>query len=65
MVEQIQYSGDELVLDIYSTEHPLRFRVMPSGFDFSTLGGERELLAGRNIIKLAEKLKDAIPATLF
>ncbi|MBX3245486.1 MAG: hypothetical protein KF685_13620, partial [Acidobacteria bacterium] len=65
MVEQIQYSGDELILDIYSAEHPLGFRVMPSGFDFSTLGGERELLAGRNIIKLAKRLREEIPTAHF
>ncbi len=65
LVEQIQYSGDELILDIYSAEHPLGFRVLPSGFDFSTLGGDRELLAGRNIIKLAEKLRETIPAARY
>lgn len=65
LVDQIQFSGDELVLDIYSVEHPLGFRVMPSGFDFSVLGEDREMLAGKNIIKLAEKLRNTMPGARY
>jgi hypothetical protein len=50
-------SSDELLIDIYTAETERGWRVTTKGFDFSTLGNEKRLLAVENIQLILEKLK--------
>jgi hypothetical protein len=50
-------SYDELLIDIYTKDSENGWRVTTKGFDFSTLGKEKRLLAVENIQFLLEKLK--------
>ncbi|MGD9564302.1 MAG: hypothetical protein AB7F88_19135 [Pyrinomonadaceae bacterium] len=50
-------SSDEVLIDIYAAGHEQGWRVATMGFDFSTLGKEKRLLAVENIQVLFEKLR--------
>lgn len=56
LLDEAQTSEDEAVIDIYTAGNRLGFRVMQHGFDFSVLGTERDILAGKNMVKLATRL---------
>jgi hypothetical protein len=58
--EEARVSKDEEVLDIHVSGNSPGFRVLTTGFDFSCLGEEKELLAVNNIGRLAEKLNEAV-----
>lgn len=55
-------SSDDILIDIYDTNAPHGWRITTKGFDFSTLGSEKRLLAVENIQLLLEKLKRSAPA---
>lgn len=56
MAESIS-SSDELLVDIYTRESEQGFRVTTRGFDFSTLGKGKSLLAVENMQLLLDGLK--------
>ena len=43
---------DEVVIDVYASEHSETWRIQANGFDFSCLGTEKSLLASENIRRL-------------
>ncbi|MBX7173760.1 MAG: hypothetical protein K1X72_22510 [Pyrinomonadaceae bacterium] len=65
VLESAEISSDETVIDIYSTQDNLGYRIEPKGFDFSCLGAEKSLLAKDNIKTLAEKLRSIVPNAKF
>ncbi len=44
------------MIDIYSREDATGYRIFAKGFDFSCLEAEKEILAAKNLKKLAQKL---------
>jgi hypothetical protein len=60
-----QTSSDEKVIDLYSKDNSVGWRIRSHGFDFSCLGGEKSLLVGENMAKLAAKLKADLPHARF
>jgi hypothetical protein len=54
-------SYDEPVIDLYSTNDPLGWRIPARGFDFSCLGAAKSLIVGENMKKLITKLVEFAP----
>jgi len=48
--------SDHLVIDLHTSVDRIGYRILPHGFDFSCLGGEKSLVAADNVRKLIEKL---------
>ncbi|MEQ1641842.1 MAG: hypothetical protein ABL959_00190 [Pyrinomonadaceae bacterium] len=57
LLNETSTSSDESVADIYSKDSPFGFRIRLSGFDFSCLGSERQLVAAQNFRLLIERLR--------
>jgi hypothetical protein len=55
-------SGDDPVLDLYSTGSDTGFRIVPAGFDFSCLGSEKGAMARENWSRLIQMLSEKLPA---
>ncbi len=55
-LDTAEISLDELVIDLYSQDDPLGYRVFSRGFDFSCLGDEKRMTANQNMSLLVEKL---------
>ena len=47
---------DEPILDIYSSKNVIGYRVLMSGFDFSSLGKDKGLIAAENLKELVRSL---------
>jgi hypothetical protein len=56
-----EVSSDEFLIDIYSDDDSIGYRIETKGFDFSCLGSEKQLLAKENIKTLVEKLRAFAP----
>ncbi|MEQ1645317.1 MAG: hypothetical protein ABL959_17845 [Pyrinomonadaceae bacterium] len=56
LLDESSTSSDELLADIYSRNSPIGFRIRVSGFDFSGLGHDRELIAAQNFRLLIERI---------
>jgi hypothetical protein len=56
---------DEQVVDIYPESDVYGFRIRPSGFDFSCLGGEMQPLASANMAELLSKIRSSFPNAKF
>lgn len=65
VLEAMETSSDDLVLDIYRTDEERGYRLTPNGFDFSCLGEEKQLLAADNMRLLTAKLKEFAGAERF
>lgn len=52
-----ELSADELLIDVYTQDDAIGYRISSRGFDFSCLETEKELLAGGNMKKLSKKLR--------
>lgn len=65
ILESSEQSRDEVLIDLYSREDAIGYRISSKGFDFSCLEGEKELFAGSNLKKLTEKLRAFAPAAKF
>ena len=61
LVDETETSSDEAVLDVYSRHDATGFRIMPTGFDFSCLAGNKGLLAADNLRRLADRLTEFAP----
>lgn len=57
ILETTEISNDEVLIDIYDRADLIGYRIESKGFDFSCLGGEKQLLAKENIKKLSETLR--------
>lgn len=61
LLQTNETASDEILVDIYSRQDEIGYRVEQNGFDFSCLGSGKSLLAAENIRKLAEKLSACAP----
>jgi len=61
LLEASETASDELLIDIYSREDEIGWRIEQNGFDFSCLGAEKSLLAAENIRRLVETLSAKAP----
>jgi hypothetical protein len=61
LMDEASTLSDEPILDIYSKDHQLGWRIPARGFDFSCLGPEKSLLVGENMKKLIQKLVELAP----
>lgn len=64
-LETSETASDEFLIDIYSREDLTGYRILTKGFDFSCLEAEKEILAAKNLKKLAKKLCKAAPGAKF
>lgn len=60
-LSESETSSDSFFIDIYSRNDSSGWRIPSSGFDFSSVGNEKSLLAGENLRKLIRKLADFAP----
>lgn len=58
MLDSTETASDESLIDIYSCEDLIGWRMLAKGFDFSCLEAEKGILAKDNIVKLADKLQN-------
>lgn len=65
VVDSAETFADDVVADIYLSGEREGFRVSTIGFDFSMLGGEKEMFAGVNMERLLAKLRSLCPNTAF
>lgn len=65
VLDEAATMSDEAVLDIYARGFPFGFRVNLSGFDFSCLSQEKELLAAANLTKLINALRLHAPDAIY
>ncbi len=64
--ESSETDKDETLIDIYTTQDHIGYRITTSGFDFSSaLGNQKEKLAHKNIPKLIEKFCEFAPHIKF
>lgn len=56
-LDESSSSSDHAVIDIYTTDEPLGFRISTNGFDFSCLGSDKKMLAVDNFRTLVEKIR--------
>ena len=61
MLNEASMSSDEPILDLYSRNDPLGWRIPARGFDFSCLGSEKSLFVGENMKKLVARLVEFAP----
>lgn len=61
LIDETMTSSDESILDIYSRQDPIGFRVHLTGFDFSCLGPDKGLIAVENMRRLVTVLKEHAP----
>jgi hypothetical protein len=58
-------SSDEPLIDIYSCDDNVGYRISTNGFDFSCLGDDKKLIASENIKALANHLRKFNPELTF
>ncbi len=61
LVDETATTSDESILDLYSRNDPVGFRVHLTGFDFSCLGDDKGLIAVENMRRLLAVLKEHCP----
>ena len=61
ILDATETASDEMLIDIYSKDDKIGFRIEQKGFDFSCLGDDKTMLAAQNIKLLIEKLKMFAP----
>lgn len=61
VLDEFETAEDLGVVDIYSSDDAVGFRVQATGFDFSLLGEDKELLADKNLTKFVDFLKRQFP----
>mgnify|MGYP003381243385 CR=1 FL=1 len=57
LLDETSTSSDESVTDFYTKDDAFGFRIRLSGFDFSCLDSERQLIAAQNFRLLIERLR--------
>lgn len=65
ILEAVELSWDELLIDIYSRNDAIGYRIEAKGFDFSGLENEKQLLAKENMKSMVEKLRLVAPKAKF
>lgn len=65
ILQTTETASDESLIDIYSRENAIGYRILAKGFDFSCLETEKGLLAKDNLKKLVQKLRETAPTAKF
>jgi len=65
ILEATETASDDTLIDIYSRQDSVGYRILARGFDFSGLETEKGILAKDNIKKLTEKLRESAPNAKF
>jgi len=65
MLDEASTSSDEPIIDLYSKNDPLGWRIPARGFDFSCLGPGKSLLVGENMKELIARLVEFAPRARF
>ncbi len=65
ILQTSETASDEFLIDIYSRENRIGYRIFAKGFDFSCLEAEKGFLAAENLKKLIRKLREAAPDAKF
>lgn len=65
ILQTTETASDESLIDIYSRENSIGYRILAKGFDFSCLEAEKGMLAKDNLKKLVKKLRDTAPTAKF
>lgn len=65
IIEETETASDEILIDIYKKNDAGGYRILTKGFDFSSLGAEKEILARQNIRKLAAEIQKRAPQVKF
>lgn len=61
ILDATETASDEMLIDIYSGDDSIGFRILSKGFDFSCLETEKTMLATENMKRLAVKLQEFAP----
>jgi len=61
ILDSSEFFADETVVDVYIRHQPTPYRIASNSFDFSCLGSRKGLLAGENILKLLQLLRQLAP----
>lgn len=61
LIDESATVSDDIVLDIYTRQDAIGFRAYPTGFDFSSLGSDKGLLARDNFGLLITRLCEHAP----
>lgn len=65
VLEIAEVSSDEILIDIYTKDDLISYRITQKGFDFSSLGSEKNILAVENMKLMVAKLRSFAPNALF
>jgi hypothetical protein len=65
ITQSSESSRDEAVIDIFTKDDDIGWRILMSGFDFSCLGAEKGMLAVENIKRLITLLRERAPNVRF
>ncbi|MDQ3089075.1 MAG: hypothetical protein M3Q78_10840 [Acidobacteriota bacterium] len=65
ILQTSETASDESLIDIYSRQNSIGYRILAKGFDFSSLEAEKEILAKDNLKKLVQKLREVAPSAKF
>ncbi len=65
IIESSETDSTEPLVDLYTTDDAVGYRIWTKGFDFSGLGAEKGILAVENIKKLSAKLRQIAPNAIF
>ena len=65
ILKTTETASDESLIDIYSRQDAIGYRILAKGFDFSFLETEKEILAKDNLKKLIQKLREFAPNAKF
>lgn len=65
ILETAETASDEFLIDIYSRQNSIGYRIFAKGFDFSSLESEKGMLAVENMRKLVKKLREVAPNAKF
>ncbi len=65
LIETGETFSDASLIDIYTRQNTIGYRIFAKGFDFSGLEAEKEILAVENMRKLVNKLCEVAPNVKF
>lgn len=65
ILDSTETASDDMLIDIYSHEDSIGFRIWAKGFDFSCLEAEKKILATENMKTLADRLCQTLPNAKF
>ena len=61
ILDSSEFITDETVVDFYTRKQMMPYRIAANSFDFSCLGSSKGLLAGENISRLLQLLRERAP----